>query len=105
MMKKILKVKQMMVNEEIRDLNDEITHFEIEYWNRKYEYESQRAEIVLGTDFSAVIGKAKPTVAEKDAYIQSQIGDLQLSYRKLRSELDEKKRLFQVMLKELGDSE
>ena len=93
------------MDRDIRLLIDEITDLEQDYWNAKYDYEMQRANLLLGTDFGAVIGKAKPTVAEKDAYIEQTIGELQLEYRLLRATLDSKKRLFQIMLKEIGDNE
>ena len=93
------------MNDEIKKLNDEIEEMETDYWNRKFEYEQERANLLLGTDFGAVIGKAKPTVAEKDAYIETQIGEIRLQYRMLRTTLESKKRLFQIMLKEIGDNE
>lgn len=93
------------MNDEIRELNEEIETLEKDYWNEKYDYETQRANLLLETDFGAVIGKAKPTVAEKDAYIEQTIGELRLQYRELRATLESKKRLFQILLKELGDSE
>ena len=93
------------MNEEIRELNNEIEDMEKDYWNSKFDYEQQKADILLGTDFGAVIGKAKPTVGEKDAYIEQEIGDRRLHYRTLRAELETKKRLFQIMLKEIGDNE
>ena len=93
------------MNDKIRKLNDEIEEMETDYWNSKFEYEQERADILLGTDFGAVIGKAKPTVAEKDAYIEQTIGELRLQYRELRATLESKKRLFQIMLKEIGDNE
>ena len=91
------------MNDEIRKLNDEIEEWETDYWNSKYDYEQQKADILLNTDFASVIGKAKPTVAEKDAYIEQTIGGLRLNYRELGTTLESKKRLFQVMLKEIGD--
>lgn len=101
MMRKV----KMMTNDEIRVLNDEIEELETDYWNSKFDYEQQRANLLLGTDFGAVIGKAKPTVAEKDAYIEQTIGELRLHYRELRATLESKKRLFAIMLKEIGDNE
>lgn len=94
-----------MLNEDIRKLNEEIEDLEDDYWNAKKEYETQRAEILLNTDFGSAIGKAKPTVAEKDAYIELQVGDIRLDYRMIRVTLESKKRLFQIMLRELGDVE
>lgn len=91
------------MNDEIRTLNNEIEELETDCWNSKYDYEQQRADILLNTDFESVIGKAKPTVAEKEAYIEQTIGGLRLNYRELRTTLESKKRLFQVMLKEIGD--
>lgn len=93
------------MKDEIRKLNDEIEELETDYWNSKYDYEQQSADILLNTDFASVIGKAKPTVAEKDAYIEQTIGELRLQYRELRATLESKKRLFQIMLKEIGDDE
>ena len=91
------------MNDEIRKLNKEIEEWETDYWNSKYDYEQQKADILLNTDFESVIGKAKPTVAEKEAYIEQTIGELILQYHELRTTLESKKRLFQVMLKEIGD--
>lgn len=93
------------MNKAIRELNEEIRFMEENYWTAKCDYEQQRADILLNTDFASVIGKAKPTVAEKDAYIEQEIGDRRLHYRMLRTELESKKRLFQIMLKEIGDNE
>ena len=95
----------MQTNEEIRELNVEIESLENMYWNAKYDYEQMRADLLLDTDFATAIGKAKPTVAEKDAYIELEIGEMRLDYRMIRAVLDSKKRLFAVMLKELGDDE
>lgn len=92
------------MKDEIIKLNKEIEELETDYWNSKFDYEQQRADILLGTDFGAVIGKAKPPVAEKDAYIETQIGEIRLQYRMLRTTLESKKRLFQIMLKEIGDN-
>lgn len=100
-----MKKVKTMANDEIRELNEDIENLETEYWNSKYEYEQQRAKLLLETDFGAVIGKAKPTVGEKDAYIEQTIGELRLYYRELRTTLESKKRLFQIMLKEIGDGE
>lgn len=91
------------MKDKIRKLNKEIEEMETDYWNSEYDYEQQKADILLNTDFASVIGKAKPTVAEKDAYIEQAIGGLRLNYRELRTTLESKKRLFQVMLKEIGD--
>lgn len=93
------------MNEEIRELNEEIEDMEKDYWNMKYDYEDEKAELLLGTDFGSVIGKSKPTVAEKDSWIETQIGEKRLHYRELRAEIDSKKRLFQIMLTELGGNE
>lgn len=90
---------------EIRELNDEITNVEKQYWELKYDYEQQKAKLLLETDWATEMGKAKPTVAEKDAYIEQVLGDFRLDYRLVRTQLDRLKRLFQVMLKELGDDE
>lgn len=98
------KVKTM-TNDEIRKLNDEIEELEDDYWDSKYNYEQDKADILLDTDWATAIGKAKPTVAEKDAYIEKELGNQRLQYRKSRTEVDKKKRLFQVMLRELGDDE
>ena len=91
------------MKDKIRKLNKEIEEMETDYWNSKYDYEQQKADILLNTDFASVIGKAKPTVAEKDSYIEQTIGGSRLNYRELRTTLESKKRLFQVMLKEIGD--
>ena len=93
------------MNDEIRKLNEEIEELEDGYWEFKGDYEQDKANILLNTDWATAIGKAKPTVAEKDAYIEMELGDRRVHYHKLRNEIDMKKRLFQIMLKEIGDNE
>ena len=65
------------MNKAIRELNEEIRFMEENYWTAKCDYEQQRADILLNTDFASVIGKAKPTVAEKMLILskKSAIGD------------------------------
>ena len=94
-----------MTNNEIRELNTEIEELENNYWELKGIYEKEKANILLYTDWGEAIGKAKPTVAEKDAYVELQLGNDRFDYRIVRATLDMKKRLFQILLKELGDDE
>ena len=88
----------------IKKLNDKIEQLENEYIDAKFDYEQERAEMLLGTDFGAVIGKAKPTVAEKDAYISLQLGDKKVHYKRLGVEIDSLKRLFEILRNECGDN-
>lgn len=85
------------MKEELLELNEEIEILENDYVDMKLEYELRKAELLLNTDFATVIGKAKPTVAEKDAWVKLQTVEDEKAYRQLGVIIASKKRRLDIL--------
>lgn len=85
------------MKEELLELNEEIEMLENDYVDMKLEYELRKAELLLNTDFATVIGKAKPTVAEKDAWVKLQTVEDEKAYRQLGVIIASKKRRLDIL--------
>ena len=95
----------MDLNEEIRRVNDEIEDMENDVLTSKLAYEEEKAKLWVECDFPTAIGIAKPTVAQKESYVK--LETLHLKERVEQGEiiLNARKRLFAILLRELGDKE
>lgn len=92
------------MQQELLELNEEIEDLEDSYVEAKLVYEFKKAELLLGTDFAAVIGKAKPTVAEKDAYVTLECREEKERYKFLGVTISSKKRQLDILLKGTGEA-
>ena len=91
-----------MTTEELLELNKEIEDLEATYVESKLEYETKKADILLNTDFSSEIGKPKPTVAEKDAWVKLQTVEDERRVKDLGVIIGSRKRIYEILLK-VGD--
>ena len=93
----------MISEKELLELNDEIEDMEYTYIEKKLFYESEKARMLLETDFAIAIGKAKPTVAEKDAYVKLQCKELESDYKQTGVLIGSLKRKLEILSKMVGD--
>jgi len=91
------------MNDKIRELNDEIEDLERDILARRLAYEEEKAKLWVSCDFPSAIGVAKPTVAQKESYVKLETIDLKEKLGELEIILGSKKRLFSIMLREIGD--
>ncbi len=92
-----------MMEDELLKLNKDIEELEIEYVNAKLTAERKKADLLINTDFSGELGKAKPTVAEKDSWVKLQCLDEEQDYRMLKAIIGVKKRELEIRLKFVGE--
>ena len=85
------------MREELLELDREIEVAESEYVDMKLEFELKRANLLLNTDFASAIGKAKPTVAEKDAWVKRQIIEDERAYKQLGVTIGSLKRKLDIL--------
>lgn len=93
------------MKDKIKELNAEIYDLEDTVLSEKMNYETKKAELWLSTDFQAVLGKAKPTQKDMEYWIKIELAKEEENYKQLENVLKMQKRLFEIMLKELGDEE
>lgn len=89
--------------QELLKLNEEIEDLEDDYVTAELQYENQKAKMLIYTDFGMVLGKAKPTVAEKEAFVNTQCADLKQDYQMLGVIIGSKKRELEIRLRFAGD--
>ena len=85
------------MKDELLQLNDDIEVLEDDYVGMKLEYEIKKANLLLNTDFASAIGKAKPTVAEKDAYVKLQTVEDERAYKQLGVTIGSMKRKLDIL--------
>ena len=85
------------MREELLELDREIEVAESEYVDMKLEFELKKANLLLNTDFASAIGKAKPTVAEKDAWVKRQIIEDERAYKQLGVTIGSLKRKLDIL--------
>ncbi len=54
-------------------INEELTDAQLDYFAKKLLYKEKEARLLLETDFEEALGKKRPTVDEKKAYLLSQM--------------------------------
>ena len=54
-------------------INEELTEAQLDYFAKKLLYKEKEARLLLETDFEEALGKKRPTVDEKKAYLLSQM--------------------------------
>ena len=52
-------------------INEELTEAQLDYFAKKLLYKEKEAKLLLETDFEEALGKKRPTVDEKKAYLLS----------------------------------
>ena len=84
----------MTVIEDLYKINQEIVTTSLEYSVRKMELKKKEAELLLKTNFEEVLGKSRPTVGDKEAYITLQTEELKHKVDEAEMNLDGLKRSF-----------
>ena len=96
-------IKEIQIMNELLELNQEIEDLEDDYVIAKLEYETKKADLLINTDFGIALGKAKPTVGEKDAYVTLQCADEKQAYKMIGNVIGSKKRELEIRLRFVGD--
>ena len=64
-----------MAIQHLKAINEELVDAQLDYAARKLLYKEREADILLNTDFEEALGKKRPTVDEKKAYITRELSD------------------------------
>lgn len=84
----------------LQKLAKETCEREQAYLTAKHELDILKAQFVLKNDWAEVLGKPKPTVQEKEAYITLSIEEKVNEVDRLKLELDYSKKLLELSILE-----
>ena len=62
-----------MAIQHLKAINEELTDAQLDYFAKKLLYKEKEAKLLLETDFEEALGKKRPTVDEKKAYLLQQM--------------------------------
>lgn len=62
-----------MAIQHLKAINEQLVDAQLDYAAKKLLYKEKEADILLNTDFEEALGKKRPTVDEKKAYILRQM--------------------------------
>ena len=84
----------------LQKLAKETCETEQAYLTAKHELDILKAQFVLKNDWEEVLGKSRPTVAEKEAYIALSTEEKEREVNQLKVELDYSKKLLELSILE-----
>ena len=64
-----------MAIQHLKTINEQLVDAQLDYAAKKLLYKEREADILLNTDFEEALGKKRPTVDEKKAYITRELSD------------------------------
>ena len=91
------RTKTMTVIEELQKASQDIIELTLDYSAKKLLLKEKEAKLMLETDFEEVLGKKRPTVDEKKAYITLQTLKDKESLDKSTAEMEKAKRTYEIM--------
>ena len=86
----------MTVIEDLYEINQKIVATHLDYSVRKMQLKKEEAKLLLETNFEEVLGKSRPTVGDKEAYITLQTEELKHKVDEAEMNLDGLKRLYSI---------
>lgn len=88
--------EHMTIIEDLYRINQEIISTSLDYSVNKIDLKKTEADLMLNTNFEEVLGKNRPTVGDKEAYITLQTADLKKELEAVESKLDGLKREYSI---------
>lgn len=71
-----------------KDLIEELKKKKNEYTKTNIEYKKEKCKLMLETNFEEVLGKSRPTVGEKEAYVDLNTIDMREKKELLYNEIE-----------------
>ena len=90
------RTKTMTVIEELQKASQDIIELTLDYSAKKILLKEKEAKLMLETDFEEVLGKKRPTVDEKKAYITLQTLKEKEALDKSTAEMEKAKRTYEI---------
>ena len=88
--------KIKMAIQHLKAISESLTNAQLDYYAQKLIYKEEEAKLLLETDFEETLGKKRPTVAEKDAYVTLQLKPIKEEVDKALVIVEDLKRNYEI---------
>ncbi len=85
-----------MAIQHLKAINEELVDAQLDYAAKKLLYKEKEADLLLNTDFEEVLGKKRPTVDEKKAWLLLQMKEDKHEVNHAEALVDKLKRDYEI---------
>jgi len=85
-----------MAIQHLKAISESLTNAQLDYYAQKLIYKEEEAKLLLETNFEEELGKSRPTVAEKDAYVTLKLKPIKEEVDKASAIVDDLKRSYEI---------
>ena len=85
-----------MAIQHLKAINEELVDAQLDYAAKKLLYKEREADLLLNTDFEEVLGKKRPTVDEKKAWLLLQMKEDKHEVNHAEALVDKLKRDYEI---------
>lgn len=85
-----------MAIQHLKAISESLTNAQLDYYAQKLILKEEEAKLLLNTNFEEELGKSRPTVAEKDAYVTLKLKPIKEETDKLSVIVDDLKRDYEI---------
>ena len=85
-----------MAIQHLKSINEQLVDAQLDYAAKKLLYKEKEADLLLHTDFEEVLGKKRPTVDEKKAWLLLEMKEAKQELNDAEVEVDRLKRDYEI---------
>ena len=85
-----------MAIQHLKSINEQLVDAQLDYSVKKLLYKEKEAKLLLETNFEEELGKSRPTVAEKDAFVTLKLKPIKEEVDKASAIVDDLKRSYEI---------
>ena len=85
-----------MAIQHLKAISEGLTNAQLDYYAQKLIYKEEEAKLLLETNFEEELGKSRPTVAEKDAFVTLKLKPIKEEVDKLSVVVESLKRDYEI---------
>ena len=85
-----------MAIQHLKAISEGLTNAQLDYYAQKLIYKEEEAKLLLETNFEEELGKSRPTVAEKDAFVTLKLKPIKEEVDKLSVIVESLKRDYEI---------
>ena len=85
-----------MAIQHLKSINEQLVDAQLDYAAKKLLYKEREADLLLNTDFEEVLGKKRPTVDEKKAWLLLQMKEAKHELNHAEALVDKLKRDYEI---------